>query len=491
MRMDVISLGKAKKVKQVNDRLSGKMGAGPSGAKASVAERVTAIESLDPKSGIIERIGKVSAHTAINLNKHNLQMNSHLNKGKTGHKEMVFDDFSDASGIDMAKSSGVVHDTASKTVKVQGGASRGELVLTKEVSSEMPLLATVTMASNGNLNEEVDLSIENFANNEIVLNKGALYLKKSYQGQNENIALTAVTTASSFVNANYLPEYATNGLLGLNNETKTSWTSAISEQNPWIQSSFGEFKLIKQIRFVQRDTKANGFYYSRIKDFRIHFDGGYYDFIADNTAYVVNSGESLKETHWVDVTLPEGVISSYVRLQVLSKHLVGSADYISIMELEIISEEFEYLKEGSFESGVIDMGDNFKVLSRLQETSLKEGASSIEWFTATSNNGVNFEEYLPLNTDGTIASTSHKFIKVKAVLKADGVLEPRVVHDFTAEEASQFEENEYVTFDGALKLKTEYEQQMVVDETYTGEGTLLKAAIEKNKFKGIQIVGVE
>ncbi|MGF0347778.1 hypothetical protein ACQR3P_29480 [Rhodococcus sp. IEGM1300] len=328
--MDVISLGKAKKVKKANDALDVRMGIGVKGSAADVASRVSLVEEADPKAGLVERIGKVSAHTAINLNKHNLQMNTYLNKGHTEHKEMVFDDFSDASGIDEVKSTGILHDTVSKTVKLQDGALSGELVLTAESSEDIPMLATVSMASNGSTTDKMSGPLE---------------------------------------------------------------------------------------------------------------------------------GGQLTGT-----TLLDGALS------------------LSVIEAEVLE------KEGTFESDVIDMGENFKTLSRLEATSVQSGETSIDWFTATSNDGVVFEEYLPLNTDGTIASTNHKFIKVKAVLRAEGVLVPRLVHDFTAEEASQFESNEYVTFDGALKLKTKYEQQMVVDETFVGEGTLLKAVIDKSKFKTIERV---
>ena len=148
--MDIISLGKAKKVKEKNDKTLTKMGVAPEGAALDVAARVTAIETLDPKSGIIERIGNVSAHTAINLNKHNLQIASYLNTGRSDYKAMVYEDFADASGIDMVKSTGIEHDAVSKVVKVVEGEATGEVVLNAEVTDEVPVLVTVSMASSGN-----------------------------------------------------------------------------------------------------------------------------------------------------------------------------------------------------------------------------------------------------------------------------------------------------------------------------------------------------
>ena len=331
--MDIISLGKAKKVKEKNDKTFTKMGVAPEGAALDVAARVLAIETLDPKSGIIERIGKVSAHTAINLNKHNLQIASYLNTGRSDYKAMVYEDFADASGIDMEKSTGVEHDAVSKVVKVVEGEVTGEVVLNAEVTDEVPVLMTVSMASSGNGTEEKQIVIED--------------------------GMQGGTTVENRV-----------------------------------------------IRLTE--------------------------------------------------------------------------DVSGIMA-----------KEGVYESSVIDMGDNFKSLYRLNVTEITEGETSIEWYTATSNDGISFEEYVPLNMDGTIASTSARYVKLKAILKADGQTVDRVIHDFTAEEASQFDPNEFVTFDGALKLKTSYEQEMTVDETYTGEGTLLKAVIDKSRFKKIESLEVK
>lgn len=329
--MDVISLGKAKKVGKLNKSLQGRLGQGVKGSVVDVAARVSAIEDLDPKAGLVKRIGDVSKHTAVNINKHNLRMQMRLDMAKSKLKDSVVDIFKDASGIDMGRSSGIFHDPAEKTIKLLEGVTSGELVLTPEQSEEVPILATVTLISAGAPSEK------------------------------EGVPLTGGVTT--------------------------------------------------------------------------------------------------------DVELKEA-------------------------SLELIASEGIVPKEGTFESSVIDLGDNFKELNRIEVSAIETGTSSVEWYTASSNDGSVFEEYLPINTDGTIASTSQRYVKVKAILKADGILEERVIHDFSAEEASQFEANEYVIFDGALKLKTQYEQEMVVDETYTGEGTLLKAVIDKSKFKSIESMEV-
>lgn len=326
--MDVLSLGKAKKVKGVNDRVEDILGPDAPGSESDVHARVSLIEEMDPKAGLIEKIGRLSEHTAVNLNKHNLRMQMLLDLGKSGLSHSVVDTFKDASGIDMEQSTGIVHDEVTRIVKMEEGVTEAELVLNAEPTETPVMQVAISMVSKGSVRAEEKADFAEGIKDGVVLAEGKLTL------------------------------------------------------------------------------------------------------VADE-----------------------------------SGHVPG---------------------EGTYESGVIDLGENFSALKSIQSTSVFPGTTGIGWWTSTSQDGITFEEHLPLNVDRTIASTSGRYVKVKAILKADGEIVSRVVHDFTAEEAVQFEENEFVVFDGALKLKTSYEQAMTFDETYLGEGTLLKTVIDKSKFKKIE-----
>ena len=326
--MDIISLGKAKKVKEMNDRTLNKMGVDPEGESMDVAGRVAKIEALDPKAGLFPRIGEVSAHTTINLNKHNLQVGSYLNTARSEYSAMVYEGFSDASGIDMSKSTGIEYDVVRKVVKVIEGSNIGEVILNEELTNDPPVFVTVSIASD-----------------EDRLSENKITLEDEDQG---------------------------------------------------------------------------------------------------------------------DVLIENGVIS-------LNKDVLGNV-----------------AKEGLFESSIIDMGDNFKKLYRLRTIEVNQGGTLIEWYTATSSDGVTFEEYMPLNMDGTIASTSGRYVKLKAILKSDGQMVQRAVYEFNISEELEFEASEFISLDGSLKLKTLYEQEMEVDENYVGEGTLIKTVIDRSKLKTIE-----
>ncbi|WP_338749762.1 hypothetical protein [Bacillus sp. FJAT-52991] len=61
---------------------------------------------------------------------------------------------------------------------------------------------------------------------------------------------------------------------------------------------------------------------------------------------------------------------------------------------------------------------------------------------------------------------------------------------FDNSDGSDFESSDYILFDGALKLKTDYSSGVVKDETWVEEGTLLRKTIDTISFKCIEKVGV-
>ena len=130
--MDIISLGKAKKVRMKNEKIYRQMGVSPEGTESDVAARVGVIEALDPKVGLIKKIGSVSGHTAINLNKHNLRMQMHLALQQTRLKESIVDTFQDTTSLDESASSNWAYESGE--FKVAEGKPQATLVFKEEVS---------------------------------------------------------------------------------------------------------------------------------------------------------------------------------------------------------------------------------------------------------------------------------------------------------------------------------------------------------------------
>lgn len=61
---------------------------------------------------------------------------------------------------------------------------------------------------------------------------------------------------------------------------------------------------------------------------------------------------------------------------------------------------------------------------------------------------------------------------------------------FDNSDSTDFEPNEFVEFDGKMRLKTRYETPMVEDTTWTGEGKVYTATIDVTRFKKIESIEV-
>lgn len=155
--MDVISLGKAKKVGQLNKRLDERIGAGAKGDGVDVAGRVAQIEALDPKVGIVKRIGDVSKHTTTNLNKHNLRMQMHLDLQRSRLNESVVDTFSSTDSIEMSKSTGWTHESG--VLRVAEDKARAVIVLKEEQSLHEVNLVFVSKTGLATGRREVPVSL--------------------------------------------------------------------------------------------------------------------------------------------------------------------------------------------------------------------------------------------------------------------------------------------------------------------------------------------
>lgn len=160
------------------------------------------------------------------------------------------------------------------------------------------------------------------------------------------------------------------------------------------------------------------------------------------------------------------------------------------LQLTVV-DSVSYNKTGSYESPVIDLGDNFKELYKVEEVFDAPAGTGKQVLVSSSADGLSFSEYLPLNSDGTIATPSGRYVKIRVELTAGGSTKETLVHDFTAEERSAFQDNEHVVFDGAAKMKTDYQLPMEADASYAEAGTLLKTTLNKSVFRTFEKVEVK
>lgn len=172
--MDVISLGKARVVKAINDRSEKKMGATPEEGASDVAERVSKIEDMDPKTGLIRKIGVLAGHTAVNLNKHNLRMQMLLDLGRSGLKDSIVDTFKETSSIDESNSEGWVH--LNGAIEVEEGIDRATVVLEEEQANHAVNIIFVSKAGLATAQKTIPLELEGGSGEAIALTDGAIRL---------------------------------------------------------------------------------------------------------------------------------------------------------------------------------------------------------------------------------------------------------------------------------------------------------------------------
>jgi hypothetical protein len=143
-----------------------------------------------------------------------------------------------------------------------------------------------------------------------------------------------------------------------------------------------------------------------------------------------------------------------------------------------------YYSTGTWESPVIDLGDNYKSIYKIIYTSSDPTKATV--YVSTSMDNQSFLPFSPVNSDGTISSPHGRFLKIKIELQADGMINPKTMYDFDSNEKNLFQSDEQVIFNGSLKLKTNYTQSFNVDPAWVETGTLLRTVINKNQFKSIE-----
>lgn len=494
--MDIIAYQKAMKtkpaIKKIKDRLG--MGGTESGEKdvrgdySTVKERLEELEKSAPDHILKKHVSDLEASTAINLNKHNLRVSSLLNQNKYRLKDMIFDDFADALGIDSTKSSNYVLDAAGKKIKQVNASLNSEVVMVNETVQEVPQKVAVSLTFNEQLdaNKNVELFNGTFVNTELVDNKLAL---KQIIGESKtpiiDFAPGATMTASSELSSTCSANSMIDGIISTN--FSHLWSTKDEPALPWFMISWPQAQKVGQINFLPRtyDTR-----YRRIKELKLTFSDNSSESITLEDKYLPD-GISATEADWHVINLSKVKSTTSIKFEVLSVY-EGSYNYIQIRELQVFTAPYLvfYHSNGYYESPILDLGDNFKEIKKLQQVANVSKGTEVQVLTSTSQDGQSFSEYFPTNVDGTIASPSGRYIKVKAVLASDGEVIERILSDFTEEERNTFHENDKILFDAAAKLKTEYSFDMNKDASFTEEGTLLRKGIAKASFNSIEKVEV-
>lgn len=180
--MDVISLGKANKAKKEIEQLKDRLGMEGTeqdldirDVYENVDERLTALEERKPDIEFFNKVGEVSAHTAINLNKHNLRVSSLINQARYKLTDMIVDDLEDDSGIDYKKSFNIVYDNG--IVKQDDQTEQAELVFITEAFHTMNMFF-ISSLMNPHSYKQIDIDLSEGVFNNTEISSGQIRLKK-------------------------------------------------------------------------------------------------------------------------------------------------------------------------------------------------------------------------------------------------------------------------------------------------------------------------
>ncbi|PVC75090.1 hypothetical protein C2I27_04175 [Priestia megaterium] len=487
--MDIIAYQKAMKtkpaIKKIKDRLG--MEGTESGDKdargdySTVKERLEELEKSAPDHILKKHVSDLEASTAINLNKHNLRVNSLLNQNKYRLKDMVFDDFADASGIDSAKSSNYVLDAAGKKVKQVNASLNSEVVTINETVQEVPQKVAVSIAFNEQTSLKKDINFNNgeFNETEVIDNKIKLMLTGSTLGPSDENRIQGTDLSSSPypISTNVSQNIVWNAF---NDKTTKYWAYGVN----YIILDFmqGNEQVVNKLKIYGGDTYNNNGTYYQLKKFTISGS-------ADNVTYDILYSGDQAALAFKEHTFENNKAYRFYKLSDITGYNGSPQIGFTKIEMYGLGKVNTYTSPGNYESSIVDLGSNFKEVLKVETIANTVNNTSVSVYTSTSQDGQSFSKYQLVNTDGTLA-TSGRYLKIKVELSSDGEVEERLVYDFPEDKRNAFHENDKILFNGAAKLKIEYSFDMNKDDSFIEAGILLRQKIMKKSFNYIDTVKV-
>lgn len=102
------------------------------------------------------RVSDLETSIHINLNKHNLRVNSLLDKKRYNMKDMIIDDFGDSSGIDLTNSKNILHDQQNHKVMPKDKTQAAILITTVESVETIPTLFLLSSVTEENAEDSLE-----------------------------------------------------------------------------------------------------------------------------------------------------------------------------------------------------------------------------------------------------------------------------------------------------------------------------------------------
>jgi F5/8 type C domain len=367
--MDIISLQKGMKAKKAIKKLNERLGSGVQYVHPNLKTRLEELEKKDPSVELYNRVSELETNTAINLNKHNLRMNAVVDKNKYALTDLSFDDFGDDTGIDKGKSTNFVYDAVGKKVKMSGSLD-AEVITTPEDTATEASMIVVSQASNEKLVDTKAVPFNGTLDSvEVVDGKIKLKVIETIgAGYTEDVTpnMTANNAPSPYVvsaSGNYSGYYPWKAFNGTTTDNTDGWL--MNSQTAWISFNFGSTKTIKQYALKVRNASDGPTMVPKEWTFEGSNTGA---FTGEQTVL----DTQMNQTTWGQTEkrffpINNNTAYRYYRLNISQNN--GNATYIGIGEIEMMESAIQnlYSPSGSYESPILDIGDNFKSINSVEK----------------------------------------------------------------------------------------------------------------------------
>lgn len=258
----------------------------------------------------------------------------------------------------------------------------------------------------------------------------------------------------------------------------TRWVANNRVENEWVGIFLGQQKkIVKYILFAPTTTSAGLTQMPRGWKIEGSNDGSLWveiDQVFDNNPW------KLSEKREYEIRYPG--LYSYYRIYILSNH--GSS-LVNIPSIEFYEEipSTIYSSNGVFTTPVLDFGayvQEFKTISAIRN--VKDG-TDLKIYTSTSNDLINFSPFEEIDYGtGKITSPFGRYMRLRIEFYGRTLRSNVTLNNFSKDEASQFQKNEFVEFSNGLKIKTDYIDSMTQYNPWHEEGAVFIKTIENNEY---------
>lgn len=135
-----------------------------------------------------------------------------------------------------------------------------------------------------------------------------------------------------------------------------------------------------------------------------------------------------------------------------------------------------YAEEGTWVSDVINLEDKFHDFEKVFASNIDNGTSSFAILTRVSDNNIDWSDWVAVGYDGAILSDTKQYIQVRVDLFAGFVTDVFIISN------SDFEANEFVEISNNIKLKRDYQYNMVLDSSWADVGSLHRKKITRSEW---------